>query len=144
MLRAPASPRAGTKRTRLRRAKASRIGMLWMEITPNAVETPASSRKAATRSPTVAVVVGAVSGKTGYSAGDLEGCAGDVGGGRRGEERDGVRGFLGAAEAPDDDAAVAREARAPLLLALTRLGPGRIARLPLARIDEAEQDCVDA
>ena len=34
MLAAPASPRAETKRIAPRWAMASRIGMLWMEITP--------------------------------------------------------------------------------------------------------------
>ena len=44
MLIAPASPRAGTNRMRPCRAIASRIGMLWIEITPNAVVTPMSAR----------------------------------------------------------------------------------------------------
>ena len=43
MFMAPASPRAGTKRMRFARAIASRIGMLWIEITPNAVVTPISA-----------------------------------------------------------------------------------------------------
>src|SRR5262245_50719177 len=100
MLRAPASPRAGTKRMRLRRANASRIGMLWIEITPNAVVTPHASRNAAVRSPTVAVSVLVWSGKTRYSAGDLERCAGDEACGGRGEKRDRVRRLLRASEAP--------------------------------------------
>ena len=44
MFIAPASPRAGTKRIRPCRAMASRIGMLWIEITPKAVVTPISAR----------------------------------------------------------------------------------------------------
>jgi hypothetical protein len=43
MFMAPASPRAGTKRMRPWRAIASRIGMLWIEITPNTVVTPISA-----------------------------------------------------------------------------------------------------
>ncbi len=43
MFMAPASPRAGTKRMRLCRAIASRIGMLWIEITPKTVVTPISA-----------------------------------------------------------------------------------------------------
>src|ERR1700722_15920467 len=39
---------------RPRRATASSIGMLWIEMTPNAVVTPQRSKKAATTSPTVA------------------------------------------------------------------------------------------
>src|SRR5438105_15867667 len=52
MFMAPASPRAGTKRMRLCRAIASRIGMLWIEITPNAVVTPISARAWSIKSPT--------------------------------------------------------------------------------------------
>ena len=40
MFIAPASPRAGTKRILPWRAIASRIGMLWIEITPKTVVTP--------------------------------------------------------------------------------------------------------
>src|SRR5262249_59204108 len=52
MFIAPASLRAGTNRMRLCRAIASRIGMLWIEITPNAVVTPSSASAWARRSPT--------------------------------------------------------------------------------------------
>ncbi len=52
MFMAPASLRAGTKRMRLCRAIASRIGMLWMEITPNTVVTPISASACAMTSPT--------------------------------------------------------------------------------------------
>src|SRR5215475_14122875 len=50
---APASPRAVTKRIRPARWNASRIGMLWMLITPKAVVTPQFERNVAIRSPTV-------------------------------------------------------------------------------------------
>src|SRR5256885_7061422 len=53
MLPAPASPRAITKRTWPRAFIASRMGMLWMEITPNAACTPQCSRNWATTAPTV-------------------------------------------------------------------------------------------
>ena len=63
MLTAPGSLRAGTNRigagrpfvaaAAARRPKASRIGMLWIEITPKAARTPLASRNAATSSPTV-------------------------------------------------------------------------------------------
>src|SRR5258707_28215 len=56
MFMAPASPRAGTKRMRLWRAIASRIGMLWIEITPNTVVTPISASAWAMRSPTGSTV----------------------------------------------------------------------------------------
>ena len=52
MFIAPASPRAGTKRIRPCLAIASRIGMLWMEITPNATVTPMSASARAIASPT--------------------------------------------------------------------------------------------
>ena len=55
MFIAPASPRAGTKRMRPCRAMASRIGMLWIEITPNTVVTPISASAWAIRSPTGSV-----------------------------------------------------------------------------------------
>ena len=44
MFMAPASPRAGTNRIRRCRAIASRIGMLWIEMTPKTVVTPISAR----------------------------------------------------------------------------------------------------
>ena len=53
MLQAPASPRAETNRILRRVLKASRIGMLWMEITPNAARVPHCSRKRTASSPTV-------------------------------------------------------------------------------------------
>ncbi len=56
MFIAPASPRAGTKRIRLWRAMASRIGMLWIEITPKTVVTPISASACAMRSPTGSVI----------------------------------------------------------------------------------------
>ena len=52
MFIAPASPRAGMKRMRPWRAMASRIGMLWIEITPKACVTPRSASAPAIRSPT--------------------------------------------------------------------------------------------
>src|SRR4051812_17353215 len=53
MLTAPASPRAGTNRIFPRRWIASRIGMLWIDTTPNAAFTSSSSRKLTMASPTV-------------------------------------------------------------------------------------------
>ena len=53
MFIAPASPRAGIKRMRPCSATASRIGMLWIEITPNMVVTPASASASAIWWPTV-------------------------------------------------------------------------------------------
>ena len=53
MLQAPASPRAETKRIFWRVWNASRMGMLWIEITPKAARTPHCSRKRAASSPTV-------------------------------------------------------------------------------------------
>ena len=57
MLPAPASPRAITKRTLPRANIASRIGMLWIQITPNAAFTPQCSRNWATAAPTVICAV---------------------------------------------------------------------------------------
>src|ERR1700759_2794820 len=71
MLPAPASPRAEMKRIAPRCAKASRIGMLWMEITPNAAFTPHCSRKAATTAPPV--TVDCISVLTGFFVGRREG-----------------------------------------------------------------------
>ena len=53
MLQAPASPRADTKRIFCRRWKASKIGMLWIEITPKAALTPHCSKNRVASSPTV-------------------------------------------------------------------------------------------
>ena len=44
MFKAPASPRAPTYRMLPRELIASRIGMLWIEMTPNAVFTPHCSK----------------------------------------------------------------------------------------------------
>src|SRR4051812_22027842 len=86
MLVAPASPRAITKRTCPRWCSASRIGMLWIEITPKAAFTPQASRKAATAAPTVMVFW--VSCMVAEASGYVDVAAGGVRGHRRGEEED--------------------------------------------------------
>src|SRR5437867_7774132 len=86
MLVPPASPRAITKRMRPRWWTASRIGMLWIEITPKAACTPHSSRNAAIAAPTVMGVW--LSGMMGEASGDVDVAAGGVGGHRRGQEED--------------------------------------------------------
>src|SRR5215469_15890349 len=136
MLTAPASPRLGTKRTLLRRANASRIGMLWMLITPNAVLTPHLSRKAAVTSPTVSL-----SGMAVRSSGDLECCARGVGGERRGEEQDRARRLFRIPEAAERNSALLGGVREPCLARDRTVGGGRrfVAALPLAGIDQAEQ-----
>src|SRR6185437_16503411 len=49
----PSSPRAIAKRIALRRPMPSSIGMLWIDTTPTAVETPQCARNSAIRSPTL-------------------------------------------------------------------------------------------
>src|SRR5688572_27805419 len=85
MLVAPASPRAMTKRILPRSCMASRIGMLWMEITPKAACTPHSSRKRATAAPTVMVFCSCMVAE---ASGNVDVGAGGVRGQRRGQEED--------------------------------------------------------
>src|SRR5437764_8076857 len=79
---APASPRAVTKRIRPERWNASRMGILWMLITPKAVVTLQLSRNALTRSPTVP----RGSDMIRLSSGDVERRAGNERGQRRCQE----------------------------------------------------------
>src|SRR5690348_14233003 len=90
MLPAPASPRAEMKRIAPRCAKASRIGMLWIEITPKAALTPHCSRKAATTAPTVTVLVLCMAG---MASGDVDVGTRRVRSEGRSEEKNGARGF---------------------------------------------------
>src|SRR5690606_26151858 len=76
--------------------KASRMGMLWMEMTPNAVLTPHSSRKAAIAAPTVTSVL--CLGMTGYSSGNIDMASGRVRRQRSGQKNYGAGGFFGPAE----------------------------------------------
>src|SRR6478752_5381937 len=99
MLVAPASPRAITKRTRPRSCSASRMGMLWMEMTPKAAWTPHVSRKAATAAPTVMVFW--VSGMVAEASGYVDVAAGRVRGHGRGEEEDRLRRLLRQAQAAE-------------------------------------------
>src|SRR5882757_7027345 len=110
MFIAPASLRAGTKRMRLWRAMASRIGMLWIEITPNTVLTPISASAWATRSPTgsliatgcgmgAASVIRESSDMPRCAARNLELRAGDEARDRRAQKGDGARDLVGLAQA---------------------------------------------
>src|SRR5215510_10181197 len=109
MFIAPASPRAGRKRMRLCRAIASRIGILWIEITPNTVVTPISASAWAIRSPTgsviettsgerAAIVMLLSSDMPRGAARYLELGAGDEARGWRAEKGDGARDLVGLAQ----------------------------------------------
>src|SRR6476661_5974721 len=98
MLAPPASPRAGTKRMLPRSPKASRIGMLWIEMTPNAALTSHCSRKAAMAQPTVILFC---LGMTGNSSRYIDVTAGRIGRQRRGQEYDRARRLFGQAEAAE-------------------------------------------
>src|SRR5262245_10244956 len=109
MFIAPASLREGTKRMRPCRAMASRIGMLWIEITPKTVVTPISASACAITSPAGsaiattsgcrAVATGVIFVVPSYVARDaarnLERSAGNETRGRRAQERDSARHLLG-------------------------------------------------
>src|SRR5207248_3029658 len=155
MFMAPASPRAGTKRMRLCRAIASRIGMLWIEITPKAVVTPISARAWAIKSPTgsasvanpgvrAARVIPLALHVPRCAAGNLELRAGDEAGRRRAQERDRARDLLRRAQPLHRNVAGACDLGEPLLarlrLVLARIKPA----LPLAGIDEAKHHRIHA
>src|SRR5688500_7593964 len=112
MLPAPASPRAGTKRIAPRCAKASRIGMLWIEMTPKAAFTLHCSRKAATTAPTVTVGL-LLSGMAGMASGDVEMAARGVGRQGRSEKKDRACGFHRKTQATQRNVFVLRELAAP-------------------------------
>src|SRR5580693_5375920 len=140
MFVAPASPRAGTQRMTPRRMIASRIGMLWMLITPKAARTPAASRNAAmtspaiTRSDIVTETTRNFYDRTGHEAAQ-----------RGSKKSDGGRDLFGAADPAERNAALLREFD-DVGLALDRIAGGAVrgkARFPLARIDYAEQNRVD-
>src|SRR5206468_2485232 len=141
MLVAPASPRAITKRIFARSCIASRIGMLWMEITPKAAWTPHSSRKRATAAPTVMVFC---SGMVAEASGNVDVGTRRVRGQRRGQEEDRLCRFARQAQALERDALAGGELAGPggpvLRLVLARFE----AAAPLARLDEADEDAVDA
>src|SRR5690606_30603745 len=106
MLVAPASPRAITKRMLPRMAKASRIGMLWMEITPKAALTSHCSRKAAMAAPTVTLLSLRMTGQT---SGNIDVTTRRIG--RQGgcEENDGAGRFYRLAQAPQGNLLALRE-----------------------------------
>src|SRR5215207_3589415 len=128
MFPAPASPRAEMKRTAPRCAKASRIGMLWIEITPKAALTPHCSRKAATMAPTVTCA--GVDGlcMTGQASRDIDVAARRVGRQGRGQEKTRACGFDRKPQATQRDVFVAGELAAPC---------GPVQRLVFARLEAA-------
>src|SRR5215470_16390817 len=143
MFMAPASPRAGTKRMRLCRAIASRIGMLWIEITP------ISANACAMRSPTGSVIDAASGERAAIvmllssdmprgAARYLELGAGDEARGRRAEKGDGARDLVGLAQSFQGDVPGARDVRVPLLPRLRGILARHEAALPLAGVDQAE------
>src|SRR5262249_22335038 len=155
MFMAPASPRAGTKRMRPWRAIASRIGMLWMEITPNTVLTPISASAWAITSPTgpvtaascisdCAAVVMPMLHVPRDAAGDFKLRAGDETGDRRAQEGDGPRHLLGLAQPLQRNLLRARDLAVPLRACLRGIRTHRKAALPLAGIDQPEQHGIDA
>src|SRR3954471_10224921 len=144
MLTAPASLRAGTNVMRCWRAMASRIGMLWIEITPKMVVTPSSARACAMRSPTgsssvaVAAAILATAGfilpslhVTRHAARDFELGTGDEARRRRYQERDRARHLVGLAQALQQDMARPRKIAVPLLVLLPLILAVREAPLPL-------------
>src|SRR5262249_60006836 len=139
---------------RLWRGIGSRIGMLWIEIAPNAVVTPSSASAWARRSPTGSAS-GAASGERAVidvipshvprgAARNLELGAGDEARGRRAEKGDGARNLLGPAEPFQRNLAGAGDLGIPFLARLRRVLADREAALPLAGIDQAEHHRVDA
>src|SRR5690349_9542364 len=128
MLPAPASPRAETKRIAPRCAKASRIGMLWIEITPKAALTPHCSRKAATTAPTVTCV--GVDGlcMAGQASRNIDVAARRVRREGRGQEKNRARGFGRKPQATQRDVFAVRELAAP---------GGPVERLVFARLEAA-------
>src|ERR1700749_3100955 len=96
---------------------ASRIGMLWIEMTPNAVRTPHCSRNAAISSPTVVVL-----DMSGKASGNIDMTAGRVGRQRRSKIKERLRGFFGKTEAAQRNVFLACKLGGPLLPALTRFG----------------------
>src|SRR5215471_1553189 len=99
--------RAMTKRIFPRSCIPSRMGMLWIEITPKAALTPASSRRRAMAAPTVMVWMG--SRMVAQASGNVDVGAGRVRRQRRGQEKDRLRRLLRQAQALEGNALALRE-----------------------------------
>src|SRR6476661_2113608 len=130
MLPAPASPRAEMKRMAPRCANASRIGMLWIEMTPNAALTPHCSRKAATTAPTVTVLLGLC--MAGMASGDVDVGTRRVGSEGRSEKENRASGFDRKSQATQRNVFALRELAAPCGPVELGLLAGLEATAPLA------------
>src|SRR6185369_3029437 len=118
---------------------ASRIGMLWIEITPNAVLTPHCSRKAAISSPTVVLL-----DMTCNASGDIDMASRRVRRQGCSEIKERLCGLFRTAEAAERNVLHACEFAGPVFPALTGLRLRLIAAAPLARLDDADQNRVHA
>src|SRR5471030_2079480 len=118
---------------------ASRIGMLWIEITPKAVRTSHCSRKAAITSPTVVML-----DMTCKTSGNIDMTPRRIGRQVRSQIKECLRRFFGTSEAAKRNVFLARQFSGPCLPALTVLRLRRMPTAPLTRLHDADQDRIDA
>src|ERR1700677_688681 len=114
---------------------ASRIGMLWIEITPNVVRTPHCSRKAAISSPTVVLL-----DMSCIASRDIDMTACRVGREVGSQIKECLRGLFGTAEAAKRNVFLACEFGGPLFPALTGRSLRHEAAAPLTGLDDADQN----
>src|SRR5471032_345870 len=118
---------------------ASRIGMLWIEITPKAVRTSHCSRKAAITSPTVVVL-----DMTSKTSGNIDMASCRIRRQVRGQIKECLRRFFGTSEAAKRNVFLARQFSRPCFPALGVLRLRRVPAAPLTRLHDADQDRIDA
>src|SRR5471032_768994 len=118
---------------------ASRIGMLWIEITPKAVRTSHCSRKAAITSPTVVVL-----DMTCKSSGNIDMAPRRIGRQVRGQIKECLRRFFRTSEAAKRNVFLASQFSRPCFPALTVLRLCSMPPAPLTRLHNADQDRIDA